>query len=148
MEAEANKPSGAALREERIKHCVEKADLLQKLMQKQCYSRSLLTKKYVNNVRKLNDFYGLDYRQDWGESGGEEDDESVLTVETQELANVISRSTNITYRNLVERVDHAQENFDVVRDRKGLRAKLEKSAHDKSKSDAGGLNLFETESQM
>lgn len=146
MEADANKPTGAMLREERIKHCVEKADLLQKLMQKQCYSRSLLTKKYVNNIRKLNDFYGLDYRQDWGESGAEDDDESVLTVETTELANVINRSTNITYRNLVERVDHAQENYEVVRDRKGLRAKLEKSVQDKSKS-ADGLNIFE-ESQM
>lgn len=95
------------LREERIKFCVEKADLLQKIIQKQCYSRPLLVRKHVNNIRKLNDFYGLDYRADWGDGDASGDEGSVLTVETADLMKIISSTSNVTYRNLVERVDHA-----------------------------------------
>lgn len=137
MEEEANRPSLSMQKEARIKHCVEKADLLQRLIQKQCYSRPLYVRKHINNIRKLNDFYGLDYRQDWGESAGSGDEGSVLTVETAEVMKVIQATSDVTYRNLVQRVDHAQENYDNIREIKGLRQKLEKAALDKKQSQEG-----------
>lgn len=102
----------------------------------------------MNNIRKLNDFYGLDYRQDWGDSAASGDEGSVLTVETVDIMKMINATSNITYRNLVERVDHAQENYDNIRDRKGLRAKLEKQKTGKASSEAG-LDIFDdADSQM
>jgi hypothetical protein len=92
------------------------------------------SRKHVNNIRKLNDFYGLDYRADWGESGASGDEGSVLTVETAEVMKVISSTSNVTYRNLVQRVDHAQENYDNIRDNKGLRQRLEQAALEKKQS--------------
>lgn len=144
VEAEANKPNASQTRDARVKHCVEKADLLQRLIQKQAYSRPLLVKKHVNNIRKLNDFYGLDYRQDWGDEAGSGDEGSVMTVATADLMKIInSTGSNITYKNLVDRVDHTQENYDDVRDKKGLRHKLEKSGLGKDKQQsAEGLDIF------
>lgn len=60
-----------------------------------------------------------------------------MTVETAELARAINATSTVTYRNLVERVEHAQENYDDIRDRKGLRAKLtRKETTEQSKQSA------------
>lgn len=61
---------------------------------------------------------------------------------------VIQTTSNVTYRNLVQRVDHAQENYDDIRDRKGLRQRLEKAALEKKQSQSGvGLDILADDDQ-
>jgi len=111
-------------RERRIARCVEKADMLQKLIQKQAYSRPIYVRRHVMNMQKLNGAYGLNAMGDWGVSQAAESEMSDITVDTQrDLMSMLTSAKNITYKLLLDHVDNTQTNYDVVRDKKGLRTK-------------------------
>lgn len=55
-------------REKNVQRCIAKADLLQHLVQKQCYSRILMHRRIIYNIHKLNNFYGLSEKDEWGDS--------------------------------------------------------------------------------
>ena len=76
------------------------------------------------NMQKLNGAYGLNAMGDWGVSQAAESEMSDITVDTQrDLMSMLTSAKNITYKLLLDHVDNTQQNYDVVRDKKGLRTK-------------------------
>ena len=81
---------------------VEKADLMQRMCQKQCYSRKIYFKRHIANQQRLNSFLGRGILTDWESSrGGYPDDVSgmsQLTLNTEDLkAQVNESEEKITY---------------------------------------------------
>lgn len=74
---------------ETIGRLVDKASLMQRMCQKQCYSRSIFFKRHIANQQKLNAFLGRGILTDWASSkGGDPDDisgMSQLSLKTEDL---------------------------------------------------------------
>lgn len=103
--------------------------MLQKLIQKQNYSRPIYVRRHVMNMQKLNGAYGLNAMGDWGVSQAHDSEMSDITVDTQrDLMTMLTSAKNITYKLLLDHVDQTQTNYDAVRDKKGLRTKDELQA--------------------
>lgn len=65
-EGRGNDTDTQDVRDKRIARCVDKADMLQKLIQKQCYSKPIHVRMHIMNMQKLNSAYGLNAMGDWG----------------------------------------------------------------------------------
>lgn len=86
----------------RIAHVIAKVEELQRLRQKECYSRTLWSRKQLKALQKLNDFYGLDVRKDWGESEHVESDDTEITAGSEALMAYVKGLKRVTYQNLVD----------------------------------------------
>ena len=86
---------------------MEKATLLQHLIQKQCYSRPIVHRRIVYNVHKLNNFYNLNVKGDWGESEKAQSEMSDLTVASEHLMALVMSDRNVTYKTLLDHVNNA-----------------------------------------
>lgn len=78
---------------EAVQRCVEKAGLMQKLCQKQCYSRQIYFKRHIQNQQKLNLFLGRGIIADWESSKGAIDEISEmsdLSMNTAQLKDTIN----------------------------------------------------------
>jgi len=76
------------------------------------------------NMQKLNGAYGLNAMADWGVSQEHDSIESDITVDTQrDLLSMLTSAKNITYKLLLDHVDQTQNNYDAIRDKKGLSTK-------------------------
>ncbi len=104
---------------EAMNRCIEKAALMQRLCQKQCYSRKIFFKRHLVNQQKLNSFLGRGMLADWEESKqAPEDDEamSMLSFTTQDLMNQINTAEEkITYKKLLEHIQTAEKNLENVK---------------------------------
>ena len=101
---------------EAINRCIEKAALMQRLCQKQCYSRKIFFKRHLVNQQKLNSFLGRGILADWEESKQAPEDEenmSMLSFTTQDLMNQVNGAEEkITYKMLLEHIQTAEEKLD------------------------------------
>merc|ERR1712147_35978 len=75
---------------EQINRLVEKASLMQRMCQKQCYSRKIFFKRHIANQQRLNAFLGRGILVDWASSkdGGAGDEVSgfeELSLNTEQL---------------------------------------------------------------
>lgn len=75
---------------EQVARLVEKAGLMQRMCQKQCYSRRIFFKRHIANQQKLNAFLGRGILADWASSkGGSNHDDvsgmSQLSLDTDAL---------------------------------------------------------------
>jgi len=65
---------------EQVSRLIEKAGLMQRTCQKQCYSRRIFFKRHIANQQKLNAFLGRGILADWASSkGGDPDDVSGMS---------------------------------------------------------------------
>lgn len=104
---------------EAINRCIEKAALMQRLCQKQCYSRKIFFKRHLVNQQKLNSFLGRGILADWEESKQapeDEDNMSILSFTTQDLMNQVNLAEEkITYKKLLEHIQTAESNLEAIK---------------------------------
>lgn len=100
---------------EQVNRLVEKAALMQRQCQKQCYSRKIYFKRHIANQQKLNAFLGRGILVDWASSKGGDDDTamSMLSLKTEELKEQINeKEEKITYSTLLQHIHHAEETYE------------------------------------
>jgi hypothetical protein len=95
-----------------IGRLVEKASLMQRMCQKQCYSRKIYFKRHIANQQKLNSFLGRGIMADWASSkGGYPDDVSgmsQLSLKTEDLKQQVNdKDEKITYAVLLQHIQTA-----------------------------------------
>lgn len=99
---------------------VEKAGLMQRMCQKQCYSRRIFFKRHIANQQKLNAFLGRGILADWASSkGGSLHDVSgmsQLSLDTDALKEQINeKEEKITYAVLLQHIKQAETSYDEIR---------------------------------
>jgi hypothetical protein len=79
-------------RKEQLNRLVEKAALMQRQCQKQCYSRKIYFKRHIANQQKLNAFLGRGILVEWESSKGDDDETamSMLSLKTDDLKEQIN----------------------------------------------------------
>lgn len=101
---------------EQISRLVDKASLMQRMCQKQCYSRSIFFKRHIANQQKLNAYLGRGILTDWASSKGDPDDisgMSELSLKTEDLlAQVNDKEEKITYAVLLQHIKQTEETYD------------------------------------
>jgi len=80
---------------EQVNRLTEKASLMQRMCQKQCYSRKIFFKRHIANQQKLNAFLGRGILIDWASSknGGDGDavsGMSMMSLDTDVLKDQIN----------------------------------------------------------
>lgn len=105
---------------EQIGRLVEKAGLMQRMCQKQNYSRKIYFKRHIANQQKLNAFLGRGILVDWASSKGGNDDDvthmSMLSLKTDDLKDQINeKEEKITYSVLLEHIESADQTYDQIR---------------------------------
>lgn len=93
---------------------------MQRMCQKQCYSRKIYFKRHIANQQKLNSFLGRGITADWASSkGGYPDDVSgmsQLSLKTDDLkAQVNDGDEKITYAVLLEHIESAEVTYEQIR---------------------------------
>lgn len=93
---------------EQIGRLVDKAALMQRMCQKQCYSRKIYFKRHIANQQKLNSFLGRGILTDWASSKGDIEDVSgmsQLSLNTEDLKlQVNDKEERITYAVLLQHI--------------------------------------------
>lgn len=105
---------------EQVGRLVEKAGLMQRMCQKQCYSRRIFFKRHIANQQRLNAFLGRGILADWASSkGGYPDDVSgmsQLSLDTDALKEQINeKEEKITYAVLLTHIRQAETTYDQIR---------------------------------
>jgi len=106
---------------EQVNRLVEKASLMQRMCQKQCYSRKIYFKRHIANQQKLNAFLGRGILVDWASSkDGNENDAvsnmSALSLNTEQLkAQLEEKDEKITYSVLLEHITNADKAYEQIR---------------------------------
>lgn len=91
-----------------MQRCIEKADLLTNLIPKMCYSRPIMHRRIVYNLHKLNTFFELSEKWDWGVSDKAESEMSEMTVDSGILKGLVAGTKNITYKTLLDHMEQSQ----------------------------------------
>jgi hypothetical protein len=106
---------------EQVTRLVDKAALMQRMCQKQCYSRKIYFKRHIANQQKLNAFLGRGILVDWASSkDGDANDVisnmSALSLNTDRLkADLEEKEEKVTYSVLLEHIGNAERHYEVVR---------------------------------
>ena len=112
------------LQKQRVERLTEKAGLMQRMCQKQCYSRRIFFKRHIANQQKLNVFLGRGLTAEWAESAhGSEVDAasglSQLSLRTEELkAQIREENEPVNYATLLKHIERADKDYETVRKQK------------------------------
>jgi len=105
---------------EQVGRLVEKASLMQRMCQKQCYSRKIFFKRHIANQQRLNAFLGRGILVDWASSkdGGEDNMSgmSAISLDTDALKEQINeKEEKITYAVLLKHIGNAETSYETIR---------------------------------
>lgn len=106
---------------EQVNRLTEKASLMQRMCQKQCYSRKIFFKRHIANQQKLNAFLGRGILVDWASSkdGGNGDavsGMSMMSLDTDVLKDQINeKEEQITYSVLLDHIHNAETSYEQIR---------------------------------
>jgi hypothetical protein len=106
---------------EQVNRLVEKASLMQRMCQKQCYSRKIFFKRHIANQQKLNAFLGRGILVDWASSkdgapGDAVSGMSMMSLDTDVLKEQINeKEEQITYSVLLEHIHNAETSYEQIR---------------------------------
>merc|ERR1712192_22042 len=99
------------VKNERLDICVEKAQIMSKLIYKSAYSRSFQYKRHLVNQHKLNEFLGRNLLDDKEGDGSDHFSLSNASFIDRNIA----ANRKITYAELLERISAAEKNYEMAR---------------------------------
>jgi hypothetical protein len=105
------------MQKQRVQRLVEKAGLMQKMCQKQCYSKRIFFKRHIMNQQKLNAFLGRGIVADWASSHDGSQAESEidnLTIQTEAVKEGREEEI-ISYSVLLQHIEAAEKNYEGLR---------------------------------